>query len=132
MSCLAEGVAAGARARGVGVVDREALLLDGVDEVDGGAAEVGRAHPVGDDLDGAELLDDVAVEGAVVEEELVAQAGAATPPQPVAWTRTYGPGKARIFYTSLGAPEDMRVADVRMLLVKLLRVRIDGVAAHKA
>lgn len=46
-----------------------------------------------------------------------AQAGAATPPQPVAWTRTYGPGKARIFYTSLGAPEDMRSADVQRLLL---------------
>lgn len=46
-----------------------------------------------------------------------AQAGAATPPQPIAWTRTYGSGKARIFYTSLGAPEDMRSADVRRLLL---------------
>jgi type 1 glutamine amidotransferase len=46
-----------------------------------------------------------------------AGAGAATPPQPVAWTRTYGEKKARIFYTSLGAPEDMRIADVRRLLV---------------
>lgn len=46
-----------------------------------------------------------------------AQAGATTPPQPVAWTRTYGSGKARIFYTSLGAPEDMRSTDVRRLLL---------------
>ena len=46
-----------------------------------------------------------------------AQAGANTPPQPVAWTRSYGPNKARIFYTSLGAPEDMKIADVRKLLV---------------
>lgn len=46
-----------------------------------------------------------------------AQAGATTPPQPVAWTRSYGPNKARIFYTSLGAPEDMKIADVRRLLV---------------
>jgi type 1 glutamine amidotransferase len=46
-----------------------------------------------------------------------AQVGAATPPQPVAWTRTYGSGKARIFYTSLGAPEDMRSADVQRLLL---------------
>ena len=34
---------------GVRVVDREALLLDGVDEVDDGAVEVGHAHPVDDD-----------------------------------------------------------------------------------
>ena len=46
-----------------------------------------------------------------------AQAGAPTPPQPVAWTRTYGVSKARIFYTSLGAPEDMRSADVNRLLL---------------
>ena len=46
-----------------------------------------------------------------------AKAGATTPPQPVAWTRTYGAGKARIFYTSLGAPEDMRSADLQRLLL---------------
>ncbi len=46
-----------------------------------------------------------------------AGAGAATPPQPVAWTRAYGEKKARVFYTSLGAPEDMQIADVRHLLV---------------
>ncbi len=46
-----------------------------------------------------------------------AQAGATTPPQPVAWTRIYGTAKARIFYTSLGAPEDMRSADVQRLLL---------------
>lgn len=46
-----------------------------------------------------------------------AQAGATTPPQPVAWTRSFGPNQARIFYTSLGAPEDMKIADVRRLLV---------------
>lgn len=40
-----------------------------------------------------------------------------SPPMPVAWTRTYGAKKARIFYTSLGAPEDMEITDVRRLLV---------------
>lgn len=45
------------------------------------------------------------------------QAGATTPPQPVAWTRTYGTNKARVFYTSLGAPQDMQIEDVRRLLV---------------
>jgi type 1 glutamine amidotransferase len=40
-----------------------------------------------------------------------------SPPMPVAWTRHYGPKKARIFYTSLGAPEDMEISDVRTLLV---------------
>jgi len=44
-----------------------------------------------------------------------------SPPQPVAWTRSYGPNKARIFYTSLGAPEDMLIADVRRLLVNAVK-----------
>lgn len=48
-------------------------------------------------------------------------AGATTPPQPVAWTRSYGPNKARIFYTSLGAPEDMQIADVRRLLMNAVK-----------
>src|SRR6185436_5814787 len=73
----AEGVAAGAGAARVGVVDGEALLLDGVGEVDGRAVQVGSAHPVDDDLDSAEVDDQVTVEGALVEVELVDQAGAA-------------------------------------------------------
>src|SRR4051812_45439164 len=72
-----ERVAAGAGAARVGVVDREALLLDRVDEVDRGAAEVRAAHPVDDDLDATELVGLVAIEEPLVEEELVAQAGAA-------------------------------------------------------
>src|SRR5690242_19421775 len=74
---LVEGVAAGAGARGVGVVDREALLLDGVDEVDRGAGQVGGAHPVDADVQPAEVLDLVAVHLPLVEEELVDQARAA-------------------------------------------------------
>lgn len=50
-----------------------------------------------------------------------AWAGASTPPQPVAWTRAYGPNKARVFYTSLGAPEDMQIQDVRRLLVNAVK-----------
>ncbi|HCN30199.1 MAG TPA: hypothetical protein DIT64_15955 [Verrucomicrobiales bacterium] len=50
-----------------------------------------------------------------------AGAGASTPPQPVAWTRSYGANKARVFYTSLGAPEDMRIADVRRLLANAVK-----------
>src|SRR3954451_13019703 len=73
-----EGVAAGAGAARVRVVDREALLLDGVDEVDGRAAEVRDAHPVDDDLHATELEGLVAVEEALVEEELVAETRAAT------------------------------------------------------
>lgn len=44
-----------------------------------------------------------------------------SPPMPVAWTRTYGPNEARIFYTSLGAPEDMQIADVRTLLMNAVK-----------
>src|SRR6478672_13762596 len=73
----AEGVAARAAAAGVRVVDREALLLDRVGEVDRGALEVGGAHPVDDDLDTVEVADEVAVEAALVEVELVDQARAA-------------------------------------------------------
>src|SRR6187431_1170781 len=73
-----ERVAAGAGARGVGVVDREPLLLDAVHEVDLGAVEVRDAHPVDDDGHAVEVGDDVAVEAPLVEEELVTQARAAT------------------------------------------------------
>jgi type 1 glutamine amidotransferase len=48
-----------------------------------------------------------------------------SPPMPVAWTRTYGPNKARIFYTSLGAPEDMQIADVRTLLMNAVTWTLD-------
>src|SRR6478735_6651935 len=73
-----EAVAAGARAGRVGVVDREALLLDAVDEVDHGAVEVGDAHPVDHHGHAVEVGHHVAVEAALVEEELVAEAGAPT------------------------------------------------------
>src|SRR5262245_43236972 len=72
-----ERVSAGTRSGGVRVVDREALLLDGVDEVDRGALHVGCAHPVDGQPHPAEFRAQVTVEGAVVEEEVVAQAGAA-------------------------------------------------------
>lgn len=52
--------------------------------------------------------------------------GATTPPQPVAWTRHYGEKKAPIFYTSLGAPEDMQIADVRQLLVNAVKWALDS------
>src|ERR1700684_1101236 len=70
-----EGVAAGAGAAGVRVVDGEALLLDGVDEVDRSALDIRRAHPVDGQRHAAEVGGEVTVEGAVVEEQVVAQAG---------------------------------------------------------
>jgi type 1 glutamine amidotransferase len=57
-----------------------------------------------------------------------AGAGNTTPPQPVAWTRLYGEKKARIFYTSLGAPEDMQIADVRRLLVNAVKWTLNSEA----
>lgn len=38
-------------------------------------------------------------------------------PEPVAWVRRYGPRQARIFYTSLGHPEDFAQAGFRRLLL---------------
>src|SRR6266568_1861135 len=72
-----EGVAAGAGTRRIRVVDRETLLLDRVDEVDSRAHQVRGAHLVGHDLHAAEVGDDVAVDVALVEVELVAKTGAA-------------------------------------------------------
>ena len=73
-NALVEGIAAGARTLSIGVVDGEALLLDRVDEVDRRATEIRGAHSVGDHTDAAEVLQDVSIEVAVVEEELVAKA----------------------------------------------------------
>src|SRR5580692_4855913 len=69
-----EGVAAGARTRGVRVVDGETLLLDRVDKVDRRAHQVRGAHLVRHDLHAA----DVAVDLALIEVELVAKPRAAT------------------------------------------------------
>src|SRR6201992_1211992 len=71
-----EGVAAGAGAGGVRVVDGETLLLCGVDEVDGGALHVRCAHPVDGQRHAAEVGGEVTVERAVIEEQVVAQPSA--------------------------------------------------------
>jgi nicotinamidase-related amidase/type 1 glutamine amidotransferase len=42
-------------------------------------------------------------------------------PEPVAWTHVYGPEKARIFYTSLGHPDDFGEASFRTLLVNAMQ-----------
>jgi type 1 glutamine amidotransferase len=39
------------------------------------------------------------------------------PPEPVAWTHTYGSEQARVFYTSLGHPDDFKNAEFRRLLL---------------
>ena len=38
-------------------------------------------------------------------------------PEPVAWTHMYGSKQARVFYTSLGHPDDFKNAEFRRLLV---------------
>src|ERR687883_863368 len=72
-----ERVAASAGIRRVRVVDGEALRVDPVGEVDGRAGEVREAHPVHHHLHTTEVVHDVAVQGPLVEEQLVAEAGAA-------------------------------------------------------
>ena len=39
------------------------------------------------------------------------------PAEPIAWTHQYGPKRARIFYTSLGHPDDFTRQEFRRLLV---------------
>ncbi len=43
------------------------------------------------------------------------------PTEPVAWTCLYGPKKARIFYTSLGHPNDFKNPEFRRLLLNGVR-----------
>ncbi len=42
------------------------------------------------------------------------------PPEPVAWTRRYGPNNALVFYTSLGHPDDFAEPSFRRLLVNAI------------
>jgi type 1 glutamine amidotransferase len=39
------------------------------------------------------------------------------PEEPLAWTHAYGPRGARVFYTSLGGPEDFQNPAFRRLLL---------------
>ncbi|MGB0578703.1 MAG: ThuA domain-containing protein [Limisphaerales bacterium] len=52
---------------------------------------------------------------------LLGSATGRPPAQPVAWTRRHGEKGARVFYTSLGAPQDMKQPDVRRLLVNAVK-----------
>src|SRR6478735_7490948 len=71
-----EAVAAGAGTARVRVVDREALLLDGVDEVDHGTLQVRGAEPVNPERQAVELAEQVTIAGLVVEVQAVLQARA--------------------------------------------------------
>ncbi len=39
------------------------------------------------------------------------------PPEPIAWTHRFGPKHARVFFTSLGHPDDFKNSEFRRLLV---------------
>src|SRR6266568_1755038 len=107
-----EGVAAGAGTRRVRVVDREALLLDGVHEVDGRAHQVRGAHLVGHDVDAAEVGDDVAVDVALVEVELVAKTRAAArlhrDTQPKVLATLLGEQRAHLDRSTVGQDDPLR------------------------
>jgi len=57
---------------------------------------------------------------------LLGTAAGNPPAQPVAWTRRYGEKRARIFYTSLGAPQDMQLPNVRRLLVNAVNWTLES------
>lgn len=52
---------------------------------------------------------------------LLGQAQGIEPAQPVAWTRLHGAARARLFYTSLGDPQDVVQPAVRRLLVNAVK-----------
>jgi type 1 glutamine amidotransferase len=43
------------------------------------------------------------------------------PPEPLAWTRSYGPNRARVFFTSLGTPDDFKRPAFQRLLLNGMR-----------
>ena len=67
---LVEAVSTGTTSRSVGIVDGEALLLDGVFEVDGRPVEVWHAHLVYYDLNTVEVDGGIAVKQPLIEVEL--------------------------------------------------------------
>src|SRR5690606_30144105 len=75
--CSAERVPARAASCRVRIVDREALLLDGVFEVDACPVEVGNTHLVDNHFDPVELDGGIAIEQTLIEVELVDESRAA-------------------------------------------------------
>lgn len=53
------------------------------------------------------------------------------PAEPVAWTHRYGSHKARVFYTSLGHPDDFANANFRRLLLNAIWWSLDQPALPK-
>jgi hypothetical protein len=75
---LAKTVSTGTGTLRVRVINREALLLDGVFKIDRGAINIGRAHFVYDNFDTVEVADIVIFHQALVKKQLVNQARTAT------------------------------------------------------
>jgi hypothetical protein len=75
---LAKGVATGAGAAGIGVIDGETLLLNAVLEVNGGSIEVRDAHGVNHDLYPVKIDYSIVFFQGLIEEQLVDQARAAS------------------------------------------------------
>jgi type 1 glutamine amidotransferase len=53
------------------------------------------------------------------------------PAEPVAWTHLYGANKARVFYTSLGHPDDFKEPAFRQLLLNGITWALDRAAPAK-
>src|SRR5205823_11308894 len=51
-------------------------------------------------------------------------------PEPVAWTHTYGPRRARVFYSPLGHPQDFDEPESRRLLANGISWALDRPAAE--
>lgn len=82
--------------------------------------------PLLDGVDPAEILGHISMYrvlplAADATPLLLGQAQGIEPAQPLAWTRLHGPAKARVFYTSLGAPEDVTQPAVRRLITNAVQ-----------
>ena len=88
-----------------------------------------RGHPILHDVDATKLVGNGSLYkvSPLAETALPLLIGAIPDqsPEPVAWTRMYGPNKARIFYTSLGHPDDFKNPEFRRLLVSAIRWAVE-------
>ena len=93
-------------------VEEKAAIVAGFQARFGAALAEGRIRPI---------VDRVLPLAADATPLLLGQAQGIEPAQPLAWTRRYGPAKARVFYTSLGAPEDVTQPAVRRLITNAVQ-----------
>jgi type 1 glutamine amidotransferase len=52
--------------------------------------------------------------------------------EPLAWTRIYGPGRARVFYTSLGSESDFAESQFRRMLVNAVQWALEDTESPKS